>query len=67
MLIFGGSAVLASLLNLLLPETLGRHLPETMAQARNLGRAVQASVPIDDADDVDEDSVTRPLLDPDRS
>ena len=67
MLIFGGSAVLASLLNLLLPETLGRHLPETMAQARTLGRAVQASVPIDDADDVDEDSVTRPLLDPDRS
>lgn len=73
MLIFGGSAVVASLLNLLLPETLGRHLPETMAQARNLSRAsVQVSVPIDDVDndddgDNDDDSVTRPLLHRDRN
>ena len=66
MLIFGGSAVVSSLLNLLLPETLGRHLPETMAQARNLGRvAVQASVPIDDRGD--DDDVSRPLLDPGRT
>jgi hypothetical protein len=50
MIIFGGSAVIAGLLNLLLPETLGKHLPETLVQARNLGRGdtVQAFLPFDD-------------------
>ena len=37
MVIFGGSAVASGILNLFLPETLGKHLPETLAQARNLG------------------------------
>ena len=37
MVIFGGSAVVSGLLNLFLPETLGRHLPETLAQAKYLG------------------------------
>jgi len=37
MVIFGGSAVVSGLLNLFLPETLGRHLPETLAQAKHLG------------------------------
>jgi hypothetical protein len=32
MVIFGGSSVVSGLLNLLLPETLGKPLPETLAQ-----------------------------------
>ena len=37
MVIFGGSSVASGILNLFLPETLGQHLPETLAQARNMG------------------------------
>ena len=36
MLIFGTCSIVAGLLNLLLPETMGKHLPETMAHAKNL-------------------------------
>ena len=60
MVVFGGSAVVTGLLNLMLPETLGKHLPETLAQAKNLGREdrvlVPSFVPLDD------DDVLRPLL-----
>jgi len=38
MVIFGGSAVISGFLNLLLPETLGRPLPENLAQVKNMGR-----------------------------
>ena len=38
MLIFGTCSIVAGLLNLLLPETMGKHLPETLAHARNVGR-----------------------------
>ena len=40
MLAFGSSSVVAGLLNLFLPETLGHHLPENLAQAKNLERIV---------------------------
>jgi len=38
MAIFGGSAVISGFLNLLLPETLGRPLPENLVQVKNMGR-----------------------------
>ena len=41
MVIFGSSTVISGLLSLLLPETLGRHLPETIAQARDLDKATE--------------------------
>ena len=56
MVIFGGSAVVSGLLNLFLPETLGRHLPETLAQAKHLGReeSLLRVHPLDDDDDEEE-------------
>ena len=37
MVIFGGSSVVSGLFNLLLPETLGYQLPDTLAQAKDIG------------------------------
>lgn len=45
MVIFGGSALISGLLNLLLPETLGRQLPETIAQARSLSKVPGTQLP----------------------
>ena len=38
MVIFGVCAVLAGLLTLLLPETFGQKLPETIEETENFGR-----------------------------
>jgi hypothetical protein len=39
MAVFGGCSVISGFLNLLLPETLGRPLPENLEQIRNLSRS----------------------------
>ena len=38
LMLFGSSAVLAGLLALLLPETLGRRLPQTLAEGEEMGK-----------------------------
>ena len=38
LLIYGGSAVAAGLLTLMLPETLNRKLPETLAEGEEFGK-----------------------------
>ena len=48
MVIFGGSCVASGLLNLLLPETLGRPLPENLEQIRNLGKDEEAETSEDE-------------------
>ena len=57
MVIFGGSCVASGLLNLLLPETLGRPLPENLDQIRNLGKEAE-----DEAETSEEEDERRPLI-----
>ena len=51
MVFFGGSAVISGLLNLLLPETLGQPLPETLAQTRSLSQKDKASSSADEEEE----------------
>jgi OCT family organic cation transporter-like MFS transporter 4/5 len=41
LLVFGGFAFTAGILALLLPETLGIKLPDTIAQAENIGKTIE--------------------------
>lgn len=42
LLVFGGLALVAGLLNLVMPETLKTELPDTIEEALSLGRLVHA-------------------------
>ena len=63
MVIFGCTSTMAALLILLLPETLGLHLPETLAQAKLIGsKPVEAPPPTDNDGVSDDGSLSRPLI-----
>lgn len=47
MIVFGGSAVVASALSMTMPETLGTSLPDTVNEALRLGRYVLCCVLLD--------------------
>ena len=46
LVIYGSVSVLAGLLTLFLPETLGQKLPETLEEGENFGMYVYVQVPV---------------------
>ncbi|XP_038053165.1 organic cation transporter protein-like [Patiria miniata] len=61
--VFGGSAIIAGVLSLMLPETMGYSLPDTIQDGENFGKGRRFQLCVKSNDDGEDESPTQPPQD----